>query len=83
MDNKYSLLYISLKINESLMVALKKLYNWYYKYRKIAEEGPASKVLVENKDYNLAGSKLFGEPYIVMTLSKPKLKDILVDEYDV
>jgi len=46
-NTHYSVLH--LKINESLMIAFKYLYNWYYKNIKVYEEDPAPTMLVETK----------------------------------
>jgi hypothetical protein len=71
---------LSFKINESLMIAFKHLYNWYHRYRTIYEESPPSTMLVEN---DASSCKFFGESYRTVKIPKIKLKDKLIEPYDV
>jgi hypothetical protein len=72
-NTHYSIL--QFKINVSLMNAFKKLYNWYYKYIKIAEEAPPPKALIETKG-PFSG-------YEVVTYAKDKIPDKLHLPYEV
>jgi hypothetical protein len=67
---------LHLKINESLLVAFKQLYNWYYKYIKIYEEAPPSTMLVED-------NTLFASAYKVVTIPKDKIPDKLHPPYKI
>lgn len=69
-NTHYSTLH--LKVNKSLMTAFKHLYNWFYKYIKIAESSPAPTMLVE-EDLG----------YKVVTLNKPEIPKKLQLPYDI
>lgn len=74
---------ISLKINESLVIAYKKVYNWYMKYRQIYEESAPPVILVENKDTGLNSTKYFGSTYKTVTCAKDKLPEKPHPPYDI
>ena len=73
-NTHYNILH--LKINKSLVIAFKQLYNWYYKYIKIYEESPSSTMLVED-------NTLFGSTYKVVTIPKDKIPDKLHPPYKI
>lgn len=73
-DTHYSA--ISLKINESLVIAYKKVYNWYMKYRTIYEASAPPVMLVENPTFGLDSSKYFGSSYKTITYAKDKLPEM-------
>lgn len=65
-NTHYSVLH--LKVNESLMIAFKHLYNWYYKNIKSYEEGPEPTMLVED-------NTPFSSTYKVVTYAKDKVPE--------
>jgi len=74
---------ITFKINSSLVIAYKKVYNWYMKYREIYEESPPPVILVENKDTGFNSPKYFGSTYKTITCAKDKLPENPHPRYDV
>lgn len=64
-----------LVINESLVLAYKQLYNWFYAYRKLYDESPESTALVED-------NSAFGSTYKVVKIPKNVLKKPLNPPYD-
>ena len=73
-NTHYNTLY--LKVNKSLVIAFKQLYNWYYKYIKIYEEAPPSTMLVED-------NTLFASAYKVVTIPKDKIPDKIHPPYKI
>ena len=74
---------LSLAINESLIIAYKKVYNWYMKYRQIYEESAPPVILVENNDTGFNSPKYFGSIYKTVTLPKDKLPENPHPPYEV
>ena len=64
-----------LVINESLVLAYKELYNWFYAYRKLYDTSPESTALVED-------NSAFGLTYKVIKIPKNVLKKPLNPPYD-
>ena len=65
-----------LVINESLVLAYKQLYNWFYAYRKLYDESPESTALVED-------NSVFGSMYKEVKIPKNVLKKPLNPPYDI
>lgn len=72
-DTHYSAL--TLKINASLVIAYKMVYNWYMKYRAIYEASEPPVILVENNDIGFNSTKYFGSTYKTVTCAKDKLPE--------
>ena len=65
-----------LVVNESLVIAYKQLYNWFYAYRKLYDTSPESTALVED-------NSAFGSTYKVIKIPKNVLKKPLNKPYDI
>lgn len=75
--------HIFLKINQSIILAFKQLYNWFVYHRMLYEKAPPSKSLVENTDEGFNSPKYFGPALKLITHPKMVLPEIYEPQYEI
>jgi hypothetical protein len=74
---------ILFKINKSIILAFKQLYNWFVYHRMLYEKAPPSKSLVENTDEGFNSPKYFGHAFNVVIHPKMVLPEIYEPQYEI